>query len=120
MAVNNGFTKGYAFTMAAAAGSGVVSLTEGYSRAYLQISTLSSQSAMDVYASTDGGTTYYQLRHMAVASASSQSPSFIIAATAMVNGSLTPVPAGFLNYKFIATDSAPSAALGFTLLVNES
>lgn len=118
MAVNHGFSKGYTFTMAAATGSAVVNVGEGFQRAYLQVSTLSSASALDVYASADGGTTYYQIRHMAVASATSQSPTFIVASSAMANGAMVPVPAGFQFYKVACTDSNPSAALGFTLLVN--
>lgn len=119
MAVNNGFTKGFAFTMPAAAGSAVVSLTEGYAKAYIQLSTFASSTSLDVYGSSDGGTTYYQIHNMAVPGAPTAMPTFVVAATCMVNGGLVPVPSGFLNYKFIATDSAPSAALGFTLLVNE-
>lgn len=113
-----GFSKGYPFTMAAGAGSGSVNVVEGFERAYLQISTCSSGSAIDVYASSDQGVTYYQLRHMAIASASSQSPTFIIANTCMVNGAMVPVPAGFQYYNFKCTDSNPSAALAFSLLVN--
>ena len=113
-----GFSKGYPFTMAAATGSAVVNVIEGFERAYLQVSTLSSASAMDIYASADGGSTYYQLRHMAVASASSQSPTFIVASTAMANGAMVPIPAGFQYYKVACTDSNPAGALAFTLLVN--
>ena len=119
MSVNLGFTKGYTFTMAAAAGSAVVSLTEGYTKAFLQIATLSSSTSLDVYGSSDGGVTYYQVRNMALPAAPTVMPTFVVAATCMVNGSMVPIPSGFLNYKFIATDSAPSAALAFTLLVNE-
>lgn len=113
-----GFSKGYRFTMSAGIGSAAVNVVEGFERAYLQVSTLSSATALDIYASADGGTTYYQVRHMAVASASSQSPTFIVASTAMANGAMVPIPAGFQYYKVACTDSNPSAALGFTLLVN--
>jgi hypothetical protein len=104
--------------MAATAGSATVTLSEGYQRCYLQISSFTSTTNMDVYASIDNGTTYYQLRHMQVATASSQSPSFIIASTAMVNGSIVPIPPGFLNYKVVCIDSIPTAAIVFTLLGN--
>lgn len=118
MAVTAGFSKGFSFTMSAAVGSATVDVGQGYSRVYLQISTFSSASALDVYGSADGGTTYYQLRHMAVASASSQTPTFIVASSAMVNGAMVPIPAGFAQYKIKATDSNPTAALTFSLLCN--
>lgn len=117
MSVNNGFSKGYPFTMAAATGSATVDLPEGFTRNYLQVSTLSSITAIDVYASADGGTTYYQLRHTPNGStATVMAPTFIVTNSVMANGGLVPVPAGFKNYKFKCTDSNPSAALAFSLL----
>jgi hypothetical protein len=102
--------------MSAAVGSAAVNVFEGYDRAYLQVPTFASATDLDVYASADGGTTYYQLRHMAIASASSQTPTFIVASSAMANGAMVPIPPGFANYRFKATDSNPSGAIAFTLL----
>ena len=118
MAVTPGFSKGYAVTMASATGSAVVSTGDGFQRVYLQIATCASVSAIDVYGSSDGGVTHYQLRHMAVASASSQSPTFIVASSAMANGAMVPIPAGFSSYKITCTDSNPSMSLGLSLLCN--
>jgi hypothetical protein len=118
MALNLGFSKGYAVTMASATGSAVIAVGEGFQRVYLQIATCASVSALDVYGSSDLGTTYYQLRHMAIASASSQTPTFIVASSAMVNGAMVPVPPGFTHYKIKCTDSNPSMSLGLSLLCN--
>lgn len=118
MAVNHGFSKGYAVTMPSATGSATFNVLEGFQRAYLQIATCASVSALDVYGSSDGGTTYYQLRHMAVASASSQTPTFIVASSAMANGAMVPIPPGFQYYSVKCTDSNPSMALAFSILAN--
>jgi len=117
MALNLGFSRGFQFTMAAQTGSATVSLPEGFQNPYLQVSSLPSATSLDVYASVDGGTTYYQLRHYpSNQTATVAAPSFIVAGIVMTHGGIVPVPPGFQYYRIKCTDSNPSAALTFTLL----
>lgn len=114
-----GFSKGYVMTMAAAGTTATVDVLEGFERCYLQISSHASATALDVYASVNGGSNYYQVRHAPnPLTATVMGASFIIAASMMSQGAIVPMPPGFRYYKIIATDSAPAAAVVFTLLAN--
>jgi len=111
-----GFGTYYAFTMGATSSSASVNLQRAfYDPIYLQIPTMASASALDVYGSIDG-TNYYQLRKPVPNTTTVQSWTFTVAASAGANGGIVPIPGGLKYYKIIATDSAPTAALGFNII----
>lgn len=106
----------FAATMAAAAGSFTVSTSRAWTQVYLQVPTCASTTALDLYCSSDEGTTYYQVR-IPVAATSTVLPwTFIVQASAMAGGAMVNIPGGLTHYKFIATDAAPAAALTFKLI----
>ncbi len=106
-------------TMASAVVSASGDLQRTYQRVYLQIPTMASVTALDLYASVDGSS-YYQIRKEVVNTASVQATSFVVPSSAAANGALMPVPGGFQYYKIIATDSAPTAATTFKLHGSDS
>lgn len=116
--MGHGLSKAYSFTMSAAVGSASVLLGRSFAKVYLQIPTMASASALDVYASPDGTQTYYQLRHSPIASTTTQTWSYTIAQSAPVNGALVPIPGGFQAYKIVA-ESIPAAALGFQVICGD-
>jgi hypothetical protein len=105
--------------MSAGVASASGDLQRTYQRVYLQIPTMASVTALDLYASLDGSS-YYQIRKEIVNTASVQATSFVVPSSATVNGSLMPVPGGFQYYKILATDSAPAAVTTFKLHGSDS
>lgn len=105
----------YAMTMAATAGSASVNLQRAFDKVYLMIPSMVSSSALDLYGSVDG-TNYYQVKKEPANTTTVQAWTFIVAATAGANGGIVPLPAGFKYYKIVATDSNPTAALGFNVI----
>lgn len=108
-----GLYKQISVTYATGAVSFTVNLTRPWRNVYLECATNSSGSAMDVYAANAAAGTYKQIRMPAANTASSQSPSFIIAATAMAGGAMVPIPAGFQYYKVLMTDSALTVSTAY-------
>ena len=106
-------------TMAAAGSTASGDLQRTYQKVYVQIPTMTSVTALDIYASVDGSS-YYQIRKEVVNTASVQASSFIVPSSAAANGSLMPIPGGFQFYKVVATDSAPAAATTFKLHGSDS
>jgi hypothetical protein len=94
-------------------------LGRAFSKVYLQIPTMSSNSALDVYASVDGSS-FYQIRKEAVSTSTVQAHSYIVAASAAANGGIVPLPGGFRYYKIQATDSAPTAATTFKIICSDN
>lgn len=107
-----GEAKAFLMNMAATAGSATVDLTRAFDRVYLQVPTMPSSTAMDLYGSVDGST-YYQIRRDQVLTSTIQSYTFTIAASYAANGAIVPISPGFRYYKVIATDSAPTSTIGF-------
>lgn len=118
--MGHGLFKSYSFTMGAAIGSATVNLGRGYPKVYLQVPTFASTTGIDIYASPDGTQTYYQIRKEVPVTTTVQSWSFSVAASAMANGGLSPIPPGFQYYKIVATDSAPSGALSFQVYCGDT
>lgn len=106
-------------TMAAATGSFSVNVGMGFSKTYLQMPSMASSTAFDLYASADG-TNYYQVRKENPNTTTVQAWSFIVAASANANGGIVPLPAGLQYYKFLATDSNPAGALGFNIICGDN
>jgi hypothetical protein len=94
-------------------------LGRAFSKVYLQIPTMASNSAFDVYASTDA-TSFYQVRKEIPNTTTAQAWTFTIGASAAANGSIVPMPGGFRFYKIVATDSAPTAATTFKMIGGDS
>lgn len=114
MGASRNFTK----AMAAAGTTLVVDCTKGWSNVNLLCASMVSSSALDLYAGVDG-TTFYQVKVKNPTTATVQINSFIIAASAVVNGGIVPIPQGFQYYKLVATDSAPAAAINFTVVCSD-
>lgn len=102
-------------TMASATGSFTVDMGMAFSKVYIVLPTMASSTAIDLLASTDG-TSYYQVRKEAGNTTTVQAWTFIVAATGAANGGIVPLAAGFRFYKFICTDSAPTAATVFNII----
>lgn len=103
-------------TMPSATGSLTVDLEGYWERVYVQVNSMASSSALDVYVATEPSTTYYQLRKEVPNTTTVQAWSFVVAASAVANGGVIPIPNSFRYVKFIATDSAPSGAIGFKFI----
>lgn len=110
-----GFGTYYPMTMGATSSSASVNLQRAFERVYLMIPTMPSSTALDVYGSVDGSS-YYQIRKEPANTTTVQAWTFIVAATAGANGGIVPIPAGFKYYKVVATDSAPTSAIGFNVI----
>ncbi len=105
-------------TMAAAVGSVTVDLGGNWERVFLSIPSMVSASALDVYVAVTTDQTYYQLRKEIPNTTTVQCWSFVVSAIA--NGAVVPLPAGFRYMKLIATDSAPAAAIGFKIMCDSN
>jgi hypothetical protein len=113
-----GVIKPTLLTLSAAVGSASVTMARAYDRVYLQVPTMASSSALDVYVSADGSS-YYQFRKEAPNTSTVQNHSFIVAASCLANGSVVPLPGGFKGYKLVATDSNPTAAGSFYIVCSD-
>lgn len=103
-------------TMASGAGSVTVDLQGYWERVYMQVNSMPSASALDFYVATEPAATYYQLRKEVFNTTTAQAWTYTVAATAVANGVVIPVPANFRYLKILATDSAPSASIGFKFI----
>lgn len=118
--MGHGLNQVYAVTMASAAGSATVTLGQAFAKVYVEIASLASATGLDVYAARVAGGTYYQVTKEVPNTTTVQAWSFTVAASAMNNGRIVPIPAGFKYYKFIAADSAPTAAYAFNVICSDS
>ena len=105
-------------TMAAAGTTAVFDCGGAFAKVYLQVPSFSSSTALDVKGAVSG-TTFYQIRRE-TGNTATAGATFIVAATAMANGGIVPLPAGFPYYQIVATDSAPAAALTFKIICCDS
>lgn len=85
-------------TIASGAASGSFNAGRAFGRMMAVFPSCTSSQSLDVYASTDG-TTYYQLRK------DGPGTSYIVAATALANGGIVPLPVG-LQYVKVISDAA--------------
>jgi dihydroorotase len=113
-----GATRNFVKTMAAAGTTIVVDCTKAWANVNMVCASMVSSSALDLYASVDGSA-FYQVKTRNPTTATVQINSFVIAASTVVNGGIVPIPAGFQYYRLLATDSAPAAAIGFTVVCSD-
>jgi hypothetical protein len=102
----------FSFTIAAAATTSNANDLGANSWKYanVQVSTMSTAAAISVQNSVDGGTTYYNVFHPTIQSATVATPQVFIASGVGTNGGVCQIPiAGLNNIKFIATGAASSA-----------
>lgn len=107
-------------TMASADSQVIADLGGYWDKVHLEIPTMASVSALDVYVATDSTQTYYQLGKEVPNTTTVQAWSFTIAASAAANGRTVPFPSGFRYVKLKAADSAPSAAVGFKFICDSN
>lgn len=97
---------GYSFTIASGAStSDNVDLgSNGWNYVQVQVGTMSTAAAIAVQNSIDGGTTFYNVFHPTIQSASVATPQVYIASGVGTNGGVCQVPlAGLNNIRFLAT-----------------
>lgn len=102
MAAQSVFTK----TITSGNSLATFDLGQSWLYTYAVIPTMTSQSATEVWASTDGGTTFYQVRQPVAQTTTAQMNSYVIAATCAAGGSIVPIP----SFRFIRLRMADSAA----------
>lgn len=105
-------------TMASADSVAVFDTAEPWQQVYLQVPTMASNTAIDIYAGADSSN-FYQVRQQVGNTTTVQAWSFVVAASAGANGAIVPIPGGFQFYKIKATDSAPTAATVFKLICSD-
>lgn len=118
--MGHGLYQVYSMTMGALAGSATVTLGRAFAKVYVEVASLVSVTGLDVYVARASGGTYYQLSKEVPNTTTVQSWSFTVASSAMANGRTVAIPAGFQFYKFIAADSAPTAAYAFNVICSDS
>lgn len=108
------------FTATMASGSNSCTFDTGgaWHYQYLVVPTMTSSANLDIYVPVDGNevspqVNYYQMRQQYFTNTSA--PSYIVAATAAVNGAIVPLNCGIRYLKFIA-DSAPANGAVFKLI----
>lgn len=99
--------------------SGGISLARAWNKIFVQVGTMSTAAAISVQVSPDTGTTWYDLFHSTVQSATVATPKVFIASGVGTNGGTTPLPAGGLNYvRFLAT-AVVSGGVAFKLICSD-
>lgn len=106
------------YTTTMTSGNSLATFDLGQSWHYLYgvIPTMASSTAIEVWASVDAGTTYYQVRQAVAQTATAQMPSFVVAASCAIGGSIVPLPSGFQYLRLRTADSAPTAATTFRII----
>ena len=99
--------------------SGGINLTRGYRQIHVQVGTMSTQAAISVQGSSDSGSTFYNVFHPSINSATVGTPQVIIASGVGTNGGVTPLPVGGIPHvRFIAT-AVVSGGVAFKIICSD-
>jgi hypothetical protein len=83
--------------------SGGIDFGGGWSNIVVQVGSMSTAAAISVQHSSDGGTTYYNLFHPSIASATVGTPQYFIASGVGTNGGVVPIFGGLDRVRFLAS-----------------